>query len=71
MKIDHLKFLKEIRNTVFGHKDESALKQFEMINKLEIDKINRICYELQRTNHDLIGSILYLSQEIEEYLNTQ
>lgn len=68
MKTENEFYLKEIRNNVFGHKDENALKQFEMINKLDVNKVNKICYELSRTNHLLLGSILYLSQEIQAYL---
>ena len=71
MKLENEHYLKEIRNNVFGHKDGNGLKQFEMINKLEINKVNRICYELQMKNHDLVGSILYLTGEIEEYLNAE
>ncbi len=62
------RFLKEIRNNVFGHKDEDALKQFQIVNKLDINRVNKICYEIYTANYELLGCLLHLSNEIEEYL---
>ncbi|MDB5231653.1 MAG: hypothetical protein JWN76_2458 [Chitinophagaceae bacterium] len=43
IKSSSLGYLKEIRNTVAGHKDANTFKQIEIIESINYDKIDAIC----------------------------
>lgn len=60
LKKSHLKHLKDLRNSVIGHRQELAYEQSEIIGNIDLEEICKIGKKLFTTQTKLIGSLVDL-----------